>query len=127
MRFLPDFLLRDMVGWLVAVALLAALAAFLPWELGVKADPFVPAPAGIRPEWYFLWMFQALKYLPAKIAGIPGETLGVFAIGGLAAVLAILPFLDRKRSRLWNVAAVLVLIGAAILTVLSLQPLKVAP
>ena len=84
MRFLPDFLLRDMVGWLVAVALLAALAAFLPWELGVKADPFAPAPAGIRPEWYFLWMFQALKYLPAKVAGIPGETLGVFAIGGLA-------------------------------------------
>ncbi len=127
MRFLPDFLLRDMVGWLVAVALLAALAAFLPWELGVKADPFVPAPAGIRPEWYFLWMFQALKYLPAKVAGIPGETLGVFAIGGLAAVLAIVPFLDRKRSRIWNVAAVLVLIGAAILTVLSLLPQKGTP
>ena len=127
MRFLPDFLLRDMVGWLVAVALLAALAAFLPWELGVKADPFASAPAGIRPEWYFLWMFQALKYLPAKVAGIPGETLGVFAIGGLAAVLAILPLLDRKRSRIWNVAAVLVLIGAAILTVLSLLPPKGTP
>jgi len=127
MRFLPDFLLRDMVGWLVAVALLAALAAFLPWELGVKADPFVPAPAGIRPEWYFLWMFQALKYLPAKVAGVPGETLGVLAIGGLAAVLAILPLLDRKRSRIWNVAAVLVLIGAAILTVLSLLPAKGTP
>src|SRR5512147_945309 len=28
MKFVPDFLLRDMVGWLVAVALLAALAAF---------------------------------------------------------------------------------------------------
>ena len=127
MRFLPDFLLRDMVGWLVAVALLAALAAFLPWELGVKADPFVPAPAGIRPEWYFLWMFQALKYLPAKVAGIPGETLGVLAIGGLVAVLAILPLVDRKRSRIWNVAAVLVLIGAAILTVLSLLPPKGTP
>ncbi len=127
MRFLPDFLLRDMVGWLVAVALLAALAAFLPWELGVKADPFASAPAGIRPEWYFLWMFQALKYLPAKVAGIPGETLGVFAIGGLAAVLAILPLLDRKRSRIWNVAAVLVLIGSAILTVLSLLPPKGTP
>jgi len=127
MRFLPDFLLRDMVGWLVAVALLAALAAFLPWELGVKADPFASAPAGIRPEWYFLWMFQALKYLPAKVAGIPGETLGVFAIGGLAVVLAILPLLDRKRSRIWNVAAVLVLIGAAILTVLSLLPPKGTP
>jgi cytochrome b6 len=127
MRFLPDFLLRDMVGWLVAVALLAALAAFLPWELGVKADPFASAPAGIRPEWYFLWMFQALKYLPAMIAGIPGETLGVFGIGGLALVLVILPLLDRKRSRLWDVAAVLVLIGAAVLTVLSLLPPKGAP
>jgi cytochrome b6 len=127
MRFLPDFLLRDMVGWLVAVALLAALAAFLPWELGVKADPFAPAPAGIRPEWYFLWMFQALKYLPAKVAGIPGETLGVLAIGGIAAVLAVLPLLDRKRSRIWDVAAVLVLIGAAILSVLSLLPPKGTP
>jgi cytochrome b6 len=127
MRFLPDFLLRDMVGWLVAVALLAALAAFLPWELGVKAAPFASAPAGIRPEWYFLWMFQALKYLPAMVAGIPGETLGVFGIGGLALVLVILPLLDRKRSRLWDAAAVLVLIGAAILTVLSLLPQKGAP
>lgn len=127
MRFLPDFLLRDMVGWLVAVALLAALAAFLPWELGVKADPFAPAPAGIRPEWYFLWMFQALKYIPAKVAGVPGEMLGVFAIGGLAAVLVIIPLLDRKRSRLWNVAAVVVGIGAVILTVLSLLPQKGAP
>ncbi|HJW13048.1 MAG TPA: cytochrome b N-terminal domain-containing protein, partial [Thermoanaerobaculia bacterium] len=127
MRFVPDFLLRDMVGWLVAVALLAALAAFFPWELGVKADPFAPAPAGIRPEWYFLWMFQGLKYLPAKIAGIPGETLGVFFLGGLALVLAILPLLDRKRSRLWNAAAVVVLIGAALLTVLSLLPRKSVP
>ena len=54
--FLPDFLMRDMVGWLAAVGLLAALAAFFPWELGIKADPFASAPAGIRPEWYFLWM-----------------------------------------------------------------------
>ena len=124
MRFVPDFLLRDMVGWLVAVALLAGLAAFLPWELGVKADPFAPAPAGIRPEWYFLWMFQGLKYLPAKIAGIPGETLGVLFLGGLALALAILPLLDRKRARAWNVAAIVVLVGAVLLTVLALLPLK---
>ena len=46
MRFVPDFLLRDMVGWLAAVGLLARSAAFFPWELGAKADPFAPAPAG---------------------------------------------------------------------------------
>ena len=58
MPFVPDFLMRDMVGWLAAIGVLAALAAFLPAELGVKANPFAPAPAGIRPEWFFLWMFQ---------------------------------------------------------------------
>ena len=114
MRFVPDFLLRDTVGWLTAVGLLAALAAFFPWELGRKADPFAPAPAGIRPEWYFLWMFQALKYLPAEIAGIPGETLGVLFFSARSPLLLVaVPLLDRgaargRPSRLWNAAAVLV-------------------
>ena len=38
MPFVPDFLLRDMIGWLSALAVLAALAALLPAELGKKAD-----------------------------------------------------------------------------------------
>ena len=120
--FVPDFLMRDMVGWLAAVGLLAALAAFFPWELGVKADPFASAPAGIRPEWYFLWMFQGLKYLPAKILGIPGETLGVFFFGALAAALVAVPWLDPRGRRGIAIAAVLVLAAAAILTVLALLP-----
>jgi cytochrome b6 len=62
MPFFPDFLLRDMVGWLVAIGLLAALSAFLPWELGVKADPFSPAPAGIRPEWTLVFFYLFYNY-----------------------------------------------------------------
>ncbi len=127
LRFFPDFLLRDMVGWLVAVGILAALSALLPWELGKKADPFASAPSGIRPEWYFLSMFQALKYLPAKIAGIPGETLGVFLFGLLAFVVAALPLLDPGASRerpspWWDRLATLVLVAALALTVLALLP-----
>jgi quinol-cytochrome oxidoreductase complex cytochrome b subunit len=124
--FFPDFLMRDAVGWLAAVGLLAALAAFFPWELGVKADPFASAPAGIRPEWYFLWMFQALKYLPSKVAGIPGETLGVLFFGALAAGLVAVPWLDRRGKWGIAVAAVLVLIAAAVLTVLALLPVPSA-
>jgi cytochrome b6 len=120
--FFPDFLMRDMVGWLAAVGLLAALAAFFPWELGVKADPFAPAPAGIRPEWYFLWMFQGLKYLPAKIGPIPGETLGVLFFGVLGAALVAVPWLDRRGKRGIFVAAMIVLAAAAVLTVLALLP-----
>ena len=119
--------MRDMVGWLVAVGLLAALAAFFPWELGKKADPFASAPAGIRPEWYFLSMFQALKYLPAKIAGIPGELVGVVFFGLVAAVLLLVPVLDRGASKgrsspWWNRLAVVGLVAAIVLTILSLLP-----
>ncbi len=132
MRFVPDFLLRDMIGWLTAVGLLAALSAFFPWELGRKADPFVPAPAGIRPEWYFLSMFQALKYLPAEIAGIPGEIVGIVFFGLLAAAIVAVPLLDRgasrgRPSRVWDVLAVLVILGAVALTVLALLPAPGSP
>src|SRR5436189_112158 len=89
MKFFPNFLLRDLMGWLIALATLAALAAMFPWELGEKADPFASAPAGIRPEGYFVFMFQTLKFLPAKIGPVDGEVLGVIAFGiaGLALVL----------------------------------------
>lgn len=99
MKFVPNFFLRDAIGWLVAVALLATLAAFLPAHLGAKADPFAPAPAGIKPEWYFMFMFHQLKLLPAHILGIEGELLGVmaFTLGGV--FLFLIPFLDRNAAR----------------------------
>ena len=96
MPFLPNFLLRDLIGWCAALGALAALAAIFPWELGEKADPFAPAPAGIRPEWYFCWMFQTLKVLPAHVLGIEGELLGVFGIGAAGLIWILVPFLDRN-------------------------------
>src|SRR6266496_1023478 len=38
MKFVPNFLLRDLIGWILAIGVLAALAALFPWELGEKAD-----------------------------------------------------------------------------------------
>jgi cytochrome b6 len=99
MPFFPNFLLRDIVGWLAALAGLAALAAFFPAELGRKADPFLPAPAGIKPEWYFMFMFQTLKYLPAKILGIEGEVVGILAFGLGGLFLLLIPVLDRRSAR----------------------------
>lgn len=96
MPFFPNFLLRDLVGWLCALAVLAALAAYYPAELGKKADPFQPAPAGIKPEWYFMAMFQTLKLLPGHILGIEGELLGVLGFGLVGVILIALPFLDRS-------------------------------
>jgi cytochrome b6 len=51
MPFFPNFFIRELMAWYAALGVLGSLAAIFPWELGVKADPFAPAPAGIRPEW----------------------------------------------------------------------------
>lgn len=99
MPFFPDYILRDVLLWYVAIALLAALSAFYPWELGNKADAFAPVPAGIRPEWYFLAMFHTLKLLPSHILGMEGEVVGVVSFGLAAAGLLLVPFLDRRAAR----------------------------
>jgi cytochrome b6 len=98
MPFLPHFLLRDMVGWYLALAILAALAALFPWELGQKADPFGSAPAGIKPEWYFLFMFQTLEQLP-NLPWLEGKTMGVLFFGFCGLVVLLVPFLDFGASR----------------------------
>ncbi len=99
MPFFPNFLLKDLLLWLVVLNLLAILAVFFPWELGQKADPFAPAPAGIKPEWYFMFMFQTLKYIPAHVLFIDGEVLGVLLFGLAGLLWTIVPFWDKKSSR----------------------------
>jgi cytochrome b6 len=128
-RFMPNFLLRDMVGWLAALAMLALLAALFPWELGVKADPYAAAPAGIRPEWYFGWMFQTLRMIPSHVLGMEGELVGILGIGVAAVLWVAAPFLDDprgsgSRARLWTIFGVIALIYIVSFTLLVYRPVK---
>lgn len=116
MKFFPNFVLRDLWGWILALGVLAAIAALFPWELGEKADPFAPAFADIRPEWYFMFMFETLKLVPGgEIAGIEYEAIPIllFSLAGL--LLVLVPFLDRGvertgRSPIFDVIGVVALI-----------------
>jgi cytochrome b6 len=100
MPFVPHFLLRDLFGWVLALGVLAALAALFPWELGEKADPFAPAFADIKPEWYFMFMFETLKLVPGGAwLGIENEALAVLGFGALGLVAFLVPFLDRRVAR----------------------------
>jgi quinol-cytochrome oxidoreductase complex cytochrome b subunit len=124
MPFFPNYILRDVLAWYVVIAVLAALAAFYPWELGTKADPFAVVPAGIRPEWYFLAMFHTLKLVPSHVLGMEGERLGVMAFGLAAAFLVFVPFLDRRASRgesspAFTIAAVLGLVYLVVFTIIG--------
>jgi cytochrome b6 len=123
MRFVPAFLMRDLVGWLAALGALALLAALFPWELGIKADPYVSAPAGIKPEWYFGYMFQTLRMIPARVLGIEGEKLGIVGFGLAGLVWALVPFLDSRdgrgsRARLWSAVGVLAMLYVIVFTLL---------
>ncbi|MCX6155698.1 MAG: cytochrome b N-terminal domain-containing protein [Candidatus Kapabacteria bacterium] len=103
MPFFPNFILRDLLLWLIVLNLLAMLAVYFPWELGHKANAFAPAPKGIRPEWYFLFMFQALKFIPGKIGPIDGELIGLALFGAAGLLWFLVPFWDRKNQSVqWN-------------------------
>jgi len=99
MPFFPNFFLRELMAWYIALGLLGVLAALAPWELGAKADAFAPAPAGIKPEWYFLWMFQTLKLIPGKLGPIDGELAGILAFSAAGVLWVLLPFFDRDEGR----------------------------
>jgi quinol-cytochrome oxidoreductase complex cytochrome b subunit len=134
MKFFPHFAMRDLSGWIFALGVLAALAALFPWELGEKADLFAPAYENIRPEWYFVFMFQTLKLIPGgEIAGIEYEAIPIMFFGAAGLLLLLIPFLDRGaqrngRSKAWSIGGVAVLLWALGMTCwgyASLLPLYV--
>jgi len=122
--FFPDFVLKDSLGWLIILAAVGAVCVFLPWEAGPKADPFASTPLGIKPEWYFTFMFTTLKLVPAHIFSVEGEVLAVlgFMLGGF--LLLLVPLLDRraareKRSPVFTAVGLAVVVYIVVMTALT--------
>jgi ubiquinol-cytochrome c reductase cytochrome b subunit len=92
--FYPTQAARDVTVSLVVLAALAAVAWNVAVPLEGPADPtdasYIP-----RPEWYFLGLFQLLKYFPGKL-----EVVGAIVLPTvIVLVLAALPWIDRGPSR----------------------------
>lgn len=96
------------------------------------ADPSA-TPAHIRPEWYFLAVYQYLKLMPAEIMGIDGKAMGLLTQGLGMAIVLLLPFWYPLRqaqltSKNWlkglkSYAAlwIILIIAAAIFAFLRMQ------
>ncbi len=122
--FFPNILYRDFMVWLLVLGVVVTLAILLPPEVGRKADPLAPAPENVKPEWYFLFLFQTLKLFPGTLLGMNGETVAVVLVSLIILFLFLVPFLDRKsmageESRAFTAIGVLYLLYFVIMTVVG--------
>jgi len=85
--FWPHYLLDELIAWYVLLGILVVLASMFPAGLEEEANA-LETPAHIKPEWYFLAVYELLKHVP-RIVGI---LLPVVGIG----LLTVWPFLDRS-------------------------------
>jgi len=104
----------------VFVAVVFVASALFPVSLAAQFTPQAASNYVPQPEWYFLWMYQVLKFASFEGSGI------YYALGGVTILLAglvLLPFFDRGRARsprarpLYTTAGVVVVAEIVVLTV----------
>lgn len=118
-KFFPDIIYKDAIVAFGFFLLLVGLAIFVGVATEPPADPsdssYIP-----RPEWYFLWLFQLLKYFPGSVEWIGTAILPVLGI----LALLLLPFYDRSPFRHWSKRKLAV--GIGILAIIGIAGLTIA-
>ncbi|MBM2850060.1 MAG: hypothetical protein HW418_3002 [Anaerolineales bacterium] len=123
--FFPDIIFKDVLVSLLVFVILVSLAYFLGVPTEARADPadtsYTP-----RPEWYFLFLFQLLKYFPGSL-----EVIGVMVIPTLGILLLFaLPFIDRSPKRHFlnrPLASLGALVAVGAIVMLSVLSVREAP
>lgn len=114
--FFPHYVVDELVAWYIVLAVLVVLASLFPAGLEEQANA-LDTPQHIKPEWYFLAVYELLKLVP--------KTVGVLLPFVIVAIITAFPFLDRnpevaKRRRILAVGgATLLLAATAALTVMG--------
>lgn len=117
--FFPDHLAYEarVALWFgIGLVIIGVIGLFSPVGLGDPADPMV-TPEHTKPEWYFLALYQLLKWLP--------KTVGAVAPVVLVLIILVWPFLDikadqsRKLMRNRGILTAVLVIVTIILTILG--------
>lgn len=115
--FYPDHVsteLRVVIGMVILTFIVGTLGFFFPVGLGEPSDP-MNTPAHAKPEWYFLFLYQILKFT-SKSMGAVLPVIGVI-------LLTLLPFLDRKQDsdrKGYRIRFVIAAIGAIVVIALTI-------
>nr|QDP17902.1 cytochrome b [Parachtes limbarae] len=92
--FYPYFVVKDVVGFLVAFYLLFLICLEYPYFF-MDVENFIPAnslvtPIHIQPEWYFLFAYTILRSIASSIGGVVALLLSV-------SILFMFPFIYKHR------------------------------
>lgn len=104
--FFPNYVLDEVIAWYIMLAVLVVLASLFPAGIEEQADPF-KTPPHAKPEWYFLFLYQALK----KVS----RTVGVLAPMAGVLLLLLLPFIDRNRQKSWRQRPIATVLAVVVL------------
>jgi quinol-cytochrome oxidoreductase complex cytochrome b subunit len=102
-RFWPNHIVSEIASAICFLGLIVLLAGLFPKGLHPPADPFT-TPEHIKPEWYFLALYQVLKLVPREFMGIQdfNKPFTLIFSGIVMLALMALPWLDRTAPTLQN-------------------------
>jgi cytochrome b6-f complex subunit 4 len=115
--FFPDHFLSEATGMVLLLCVYSTLAILWPAGLEAPANPLV-TPVGIKPEWYFLFLYSFLHFVPVLV-GVLTPLVGIV-------FLILLPWIDRNPSRKPSKRpiaigiSILLLVGIVALTIIGL-------
>jgi quinol-cytochrome oxidoreductase complex cytochrome b subunit len=92
----PDLFVYFSVMGAVFISIILGVSALFPLSLPPAFSPAAAASYVSQPEWYFLWIYQILKFSAFEGGAVVAALVAV-TVGG--AVMVLLPFFDRKRER----------------------------
>ncbi|MBF0541136.1 MAG: hypothetical protein HQK91_06770 [Nitrospirae bacterium] len=97
-KFYPDYLFVILIVVFFSIELLLILAISFPQEIGRQIN--FSAPFQPRPEWYFLWLFEIMRYFPGDTVFIGTVLVPIMIIIGFLSI----PFVDKlKNGRLKSI------------------------
>jgi cytochrome b6 len=115
-KFMPFFVIKDLGVWGIAflllftVALCAPFEAFFSFPLFAPYDALGSTPEGIKPEWYFYFVYYPLELLPFWLVAL-GQTVGI-------GVVFAAPWIFKHSSR--KTTAVMAIGIASFLVIMTL-------
>jgi len=101
--FWPYYVIKDLFALVMILIVFMAIVGFMPNYLG-HPDNYIPAnplatPAHIVPEWYYLPFYAILRAITFDVLFLDAKFLGVLAMFGSIAVMALAPWTDTSPVR----------------------------